>query len=188
MKRSRADERVARPLGTRAARRRFGVFLVAAFLCAWLFWASKTDAIPTRVYLIPSASMAPTIRPGDRVGVATLGGTRPKRGEIWVFRMPIASGNMPSEAVKRIVALPGETVEVKAGQVFIDGRPLREPYLPSSIGYEMPPLELGGDEFFVLGDSRNASHDSHVWGPLPGSHLVGPVKVRYWPPGRIKGF
>jgi signal peptidase I len=52
----------------------------------------------------------------------------------------------------------------------------------------MPPLTLGPDEYFVLGDSRNSSHDSHVWGPLPGDHFVGRVKARYWPPRRIGGL
>ena len=177
-----------RAFHTDLARRRFGVLVLLAFAGAWLVWASKTNAIPNRVYLIPSASMNPTIRAGDRVGVSTIGNTLPNRGEIWVFRMPLSSGSAPNEGVKRIIGLPGETVEVRAGHVLIDGRPLSEPYLGVPIAYEMPPLVLGRDEYFVLGDSRNSSHDSHVWGPLRRDHLIGPVKVRYWPPRRIGGL
>jgi signal peptidase I len=141
-----------------------------------------------RAYSIPTSSMAPTLKAGDKVGVRIDGWSRPRRGEVWVLRMPPASRKAPSLAVKRIIGLPGETVEVASGRVLIDGAPLEEPYGPGPIGYAMPPLRLGPDEYFVLGDNRNASFDSHAWGPLPADHLVGPVRVRYWPPGRVGGL
>jgi signal peptidase I len=174
--------------GPARARRRFGVIAVLAAGAVWLLWCGVSYGIPNRVYLIPSASMAPLIKPGDRVGVSTIGSIPPKRGEIWVFRMPPASGNMPNEAVKRIIGLPGERVEVKDGSVYIDGSEYREPYLTTPIGYSMPALKLGRDEYFVLGESRGNSHDSHVWGPLHRDYLIGPVKVRFWPPQRIGGL
>jgi signal peptidase I len=170
-------------------RRRAGVVCLGVFLIGWLAWslASFAYAVPTKLYVIPTGSMAPTIRPGDRVGVATAR-SRPKRGEIWVLRMPPASRLAPNQAIKRVIGLPGETVEVTGGRVLVDGRVLDEPYLAAPTSYSLPPLVLGPDEYFVLGDSRNSSFDSHEWGPLPADHLVGPVTVRYWPLGRLGGF
>jgi signal peptidase I len=159
-------------------------------LAGWLVWslASSAMAVPNRLYLIPSGSMAPTLRPGDRVAVQAYSNARPKRGEIWVFRMPPSSRQAPNLAVKRVIGLPGERIEVANGQLLIDGRRLAEPYLAAPASYSMPPLTLRRDEYFVLGDSRNSSHDGHVWGALPGDHLIGPVKVRLWPVQRIGGF
>jgi len=116
---------------------------LVCFLGAWLLWTGMSYAIYTRMYMIPSASMAPTIRPGDRVGVQINRSVSPKRGEVWVFRMPLASGKAPNEAIKRIIGLPGETIEVASGQVLIDGQPLVEPYLSTPTPYAMPVLTLG---------------------------------------------
>ena len=174
---------------TSRSRRAFVVAL-GVFVCVMLAWSVATFAryIPTRVYSIPSNSMAPTIGPGDRVGVRVSSYPRPKRAEIWVFKMPAASGNAPNHAVKRVIGLPGESVEVTEGHVLIDGQPIEEPYLSTPVTYTLPALKLGTDEYFMLGDSRNSSHDSHVWGPLPADHLIGPVTVRFWPVRKIGGF
>ena len=171
-------------------RRRALVLALGVFLCVMLAWSVATFAryIPTRVYIIPSSSMAPTIGPGDRVGVRVGSYPRPKRGEIWVFQMPAASGNAPNHAVKRVIGLPGESVEVTEGHVLINGQPIEEPYLSTPVTYTMPALKLGTDEYFMLGDGRNSSHDSHVWGPLPADHLIGPVTVRYWPLRKMGGI
>ena len=158
------------------------------FLSAWLVVSGVSFAMTTRTYIVPSGSMAPTIRPGDRVGVSIDPSLRPERGEVWVFRFPRASGKAPNEAIKRIIGLPGETVEVSSGQVRIDGRPLDEPYVGTPASYAMPPLTLGPHEYFLLGDSRNTSFDSHAWGPLPADHLVGRVQMRLWPMTRIGGL
>ena len=173
-----------------AERRKVWIWGIGSFLTTWLVVGVTTFALsgPNKLYFIPTGSMAPTIRPGDRVAVREGTGQRPKRGEIWVFRMPRASKNFPSHALKRVIGLPGETLEVKGGQVFVDGRPLSEPYLAAPMTYTTPPLTLGIDEFFLLGDSRNSSQDSHVWGPLPGDHLVGPFKMRAWPLVRFDGL
>ncbi len=177
-------EKVAR----RSRRRRVLVLGLGLFLCGWLVWSFKTFALPTRLYMIPTGSMAPTLRAGDRIGVAENSWSQPRRGEIWVFQMPLPSGQKPNKAVKRIIGLPGETVEVANGRVLIDGQPLAEPYLTTTMSYALPAVSLGRDEYFVLGDNRNGSHDSHVWGALPADHLIGPVKMRVWPVGRIGGF
>jgi signal peptidase I len=171
-------------------RRRIRVWTagVLGFVAAWLVWTGMSYAVSTRLYLVPSASMSPTIRPGDRVGVQINPSAGPKRGEIWVFQMPPSAGLAPSASIKRVIGLPGETIEVTAGRVLIDGKPIPEPYLPAPPSYTLAPLQLGRNEFFMLGDSRDGSHDSHVWGPLPADYLVGPASIRCWPLTRIGGL
>jgi signal peptidase I len=161
---------------------------VAVGVVTWVACSLVMVVTSVRAYSIPTSSMAPTLKAGDRVGVRIDRSHLPRRGEVWVFRMPPASRKVPNQAVKRIIGLPGETVEVVSGRVLIDGTPLEEPYGPGPIGYTMPPLTLGPGQYFVLGDNRNASFDSHAWGPVPADHLIGPVQVRYWPPGRVGGL
>jgi signal peptidase I len=160
---------------------------LGTFLGLWLLWSAASLAVSTRAYSIPTNSMAPALKAGDRVGV-DVGLARPKRGEVWVFRMPRASGLVGSQGAKRVVGLPGETVEVASGKVVVNGRALDEPYLAAPPNYTTAPLTLGPDEYFMLGDNRNTSLDSHVWGPLRADHLVGRVKVRLWPLRRIGGL
>jgi signal peptidase I len=103
----------------------------------------------------------------------------PQRGDVIVFEPP----NRPGEDyVKRIIGLPGETVEVKNGQVFINGQPLDEPFQPNRGTYTSGPITVPADQVFVLGDNRNNSNDSHNWGPLPIEKIVGRAWISYWPP------
>lgn len=142
----------------------------------------------TRAYLIPTASMLPTLRPGDRIQADDAGGADPRRGEVWVLNGPPKLFPPGSTLVKRVIGLPGETIEVAGGQVRIDGRPLAEPYLAAPPSYTMPPRTLGPREYFVLGDNRNASNDSHLWGPAPRDQFLGRARVRFWPMGRLGGL
>jgi signal peptidase I len=149
----------------------------------WLAWGGVIYATSLRLYLIPTKSMAPTLAPNDRIVVDTRSGNTPKRGEIWVFTLPNRSAG-----VKRVIGLPGETIEVTGGRVVVDGKPLAEPYLTGPIGYSMPPVALKANEFFVLGDNRNVSFDSHSFGPAPKTGFIGRVEFRHWPPARIGGL
>jgi signal peptidase I len=161
--------------------------LVALVVLCLVAWSAISHAkfVRYRAYLIPSGSMSPTLAFGDKIGVRIEPGQRPRRGEIWVFYMPPAAKSAGSEGVKRVVGLPGDTVEVAGGRLIVNGRKVDEPYVGQAMSYVVPPVVLGEDEYFVLGDSRNASHDSHVWGVLPGQFLVGKVLARVWPPQRI---
>lgn len=104
----------------------------------------------------------------------------PQRGDVIVFEPP----NRPGEDyVKRIIGLPGETVEVRAGQVFVNGQPLAEPFQPNRGSYTSGPVVVPEGHVFVLGDNRNNSNDSHNWGPLPLEKIVGRAWISYWPPG-----
>jgi signal peptidase I len=166
-------------------RRRKTWLLLIPFLAAGAWFASSAVIYATsiKVYLVPSKSMSPTLAPGDRICVDTRRGFTPKRGELWVLSTPKGW-----TAVKRVIGLPGETLEVAGGKVLIDGHAPAEPYLAGPISYTMPPVRLEAGQFFVLGDSRNASNDSHVWGPLEGGRLIGRVDFRPWPPSRIGGL
>lgn len=105
----------------------------------------------------------------------------PQRGDVVVFAPPMRPDE---DYVKRIVGLPGETVEVQQGRVLVNGMPLDEPYVVRPASYSMSVRQVGEDEYFVLGDNRNSSSDSHSWGMLPEANLVGRAWVSYWPPAR----
>ena len=125
-------------------------------------------------------SMDPTLATGEYVIVNRLSyriGT-PQRGDIIVFHFP---GNPKEEYIKRIIGLPGDEVQVKGGQVYINSQLLNEPYLNVKIGYTGSWLVPAG-QLFVLGDNRNNSSDSHDWGTVPMDYVVGKAILVYWPP------
>jgi signal peptidase I len=168
-------------------RRRWSVRLLLIpipFLGLTLWYASFAVSYVAnhRVFYIPSASMSPTIAPGDRITIDRSADT-PRRGEIWVFSTP--NGN---NLVKRVIGLPGEKIEVSGGRVLIDDRPVSEPYLAAPMTYAMPPVSLGPDEYFMLGDNRNTSNDSHIWGPIGKTRFLGRAELRYRPGGGIAGL
>jgi signal peptidase I len=102
----------------------------------------------------------------------------PQRGDIVVLRYP---QDPRRDFIKRIIALPGEEVEVRGGSVYINGRALEEPYIKDRPVYTYPKKRVPENDFFVLGDNRNNSHDSHVWDWLPRDYLIGKAWVAYWP-------
>jgi signal peptidase I len=162
--------------------RRLLLLLIPA-LAGVLWYGSRAVGYVThlRAYHVPGGSMAPAIQFGDRIMVNLQAGT-PKRGEIWTI-----SGPNSTAMVKRVIGLPGETIEVKGSQVLIDGKPLSEPYLAGSAPMTgaMPPLHLEADQYFLMGDARNVSADSRVWGPVHPSKFIGRAEHRYWPSNRI---
>lgn len=137
---------------------------------------------------IPSESMLPTLEVGDRLIVEKISYRLhpPDRGDIVVFDPPPRSGFDRGNAfIKRVVGLPGETISVREGQVYIDGKPLDEEYVKEPPTYEMEAQAIPTGSVFVMGDNRNNSADSHVWGALPISNIIGRSAVRFWPPIRI---
>jgi signal peptidase I len=131
-------------------------------------------------FVVEGASMEPTLSNRAVLIVDTVFTTlRPfHRGDVVVFRYP---RNPTVEYVKRVVALPGETVMVAHGYVFVDGSPLQEPYLREPVRYFWGPAKVPDGSVFVLGDNRNSSSDSHVWGPLPVDLVVGRAWVTLRP-------
>lgn len=103
----------------------------------------------------------------------------PQRGDIIVFAFPRGPER---DFIKRVIGLPGDTVEIRSGQVLVNGEPLEEPYISEPVAYSSPPVTLGPNEYFVLGDNRNNSSDSHTWGVLDRKYIIGKAWLSYWPP------
>ncbi|MEM8611236.1 MAG: signal peptidase I [Cyanobacteria bacterium P01_H01_bin.105] len=137
---------------------------------------------------IPSNSMDPTLHIGDRLLIEKVSYRfhPPHRGDIVVFEPPPqlqAIGYRPEQAfIKRVMGLPGDILTVHQGQVYRNNQPLTEPYILSSPSYEMAAITVPDDALFVMGDNRNDSNDSHIWGFLPIDNVIGHAAVRFWPP------
>ncbi len=173
------------------------IVVVVALAAALLL---RTFVVQT--FYIPSGSMEPTLQIGDRILVNKLSyhlhGV--DRGNIVVFRRPAdenCGGPPVADLVKRVIGLPGETISLSGGRVLIDGKPLAETWLPTSVqGTTFPgpagtaysltkPYVIPSNHYFVMGDNRADSCDSRYWGPIAKSLIVGKVDVRVWP---ITGF
>ena len=110
----------------------------------------------------------------------------PERGEVIVFEFPDKNAQNPrKDFVKRVIGLPGESIEMKAGTVFVNGDELDEPYLTSKDRSNAPLIELGEGEYYVLGDNRAHSNDSRSWGAVPEANLRGKVWMVYWPAPKV---
>lgn len=173
------------------------VIVVVALVAALLI---KTFAI--QAFYIPSGSMEPTLKPGDRVLVNKLSYDfhQIHIGDVIVFRRP-PRDTTPGidDLIKRVVALGGETVQVKDCGVWVNGKEEAQPWEPK--GWQSPlseycttwpagtflpnPYTVPKGDVFVMGDNRGNSYDSRYWGPLPDNYIVGRAFVRIWPIGRI---
>ncbi len=134
--------------------------------------------------VVEGSSMEPSLVDGQRLLVNKLAYrfSSPQRGDIVVFHAPHEPGK---DFIKRIIGLPGEKVEVRDGRVYINDQLLEEDYLPRTAGYSWGPRIVGPDEYFVLGDNRGNSNDSHTWGMLPADLIVGKAWISLWPLERI---
>ena len=149
-----------------------------------LSWVLRTFVVEARV--IPTGSMLNTIQLQDRVVVDKLffKWSDVKRGDIVVFHPP-ERANSKDDFIKRVIGLPGEKIEVRNEKVFVDGQPLDESYILEKPRYQYGPQIIPKDSFFVMGDNRNNSADSHEWGMLPASNVTGRALFRYWPLNRF---
>jgi signal peptidase I len=102
----------------------------------------------------------------------------PQRGDVVVFRFP---RDQSRDFIKRIIGLPGDTVEVRDGRIYVNDEMLNEPYIKEPVSYPLPPTRVPEGHYFVLGDNRNNSSDSHSWGVVPEDNIIGQAWVRYWP-------
>jgi signal peptidase I len=142
---------------------------------------------------IPTESMVPTLMVKDRLLVNKLAYdlNDPERGDIVLFENQ-QDGKDP--LIKRVIGLPGETLELRDGRVYVDGEPLEEPYLkrdPCRPGYpktcSFGPVTVPRNHYFMMGDNRTNSLDSRFFGPVPEDDVVGEALVRFWPVSRAGG-
>ncbi len=188
------------------------MLILIAFVLALLM---KTFLV--QAFFIPSSSMEPTLTVDDRVLVnkLTTNLREPQRGEVVVFGETSPSEDdrgvvervtesltsglglaAPPEKdfIKRIIGLPGETLEMRDGVIYIDGEPLPEApagdggYLTARHFSDFGPVEIGPDEYFMMGDNRPSSSDSRTFGAIPADRILGRAFVVIWPPGRVEGL
>jgi signal peptidase I len=141
---------------------------------------------------IPSGSMEPTLQIDDRLIVDKVSYRfqSPQRGDVVVFNPTDAlkEQKFKDAFIKRIIGLPGDTVEVQGGRVYVNGQALRENYIADNPNYQWGPETVPADSYLVLGDNRNNSYDSHYWGFVPRDRIIGRAVVRFWPPNRVGGI
>lgn len=158
-----------------------GALLVAFIIKTFLFQA----------FYIPSLSMAPTLKVNDRVLVNKLSYDLHDvhRGDLIVFESPPNEGSQTKDLIKRVIGLPGETVESQDGHILINGQVLREPYLgPDVTTGPVEKITIPPDHLWVMGDNRPNSRDSRFFGAIPESLVIGRAFVRVWPVTAIRLF
>jgi signal peptidase I len=169
----------------------------AVSLALALLLAFGIRAFAFQAFSIPTTSMVPTLDVHDRILVlkAFFNWHQLREGDIVVFTHPPRDhcpGPADSDLVKRVIGLPGQTIYSADGILYVDGRRLREPYLPpyDPLGLPIPgasrqhPFHVPPGEFYMMGDNRAISCDSRFWGPIKGSSIIGRVVMLLWRHGR----
>ncbi len=170
---------VAAPAGetTRPRSNLLREIIETALLTAVIFLLVNTL---TGRFRIEGSSMEPNLHDGEYVIIDRVSYVLhpPERGDIIVFTPPTGD----RDYIKRVIALPGDTVQVSNGQVLVNGTALNEPYLNTTTNYALGSQTIEPGHFFVLGDNRNNSSDSHAFGSIVTSAIVGRAWFVYWPP------
>jgi signal peptidase I len=180
----------------RSRRRALAGWAMTLALALLLAFGIRTFAF--QAFSIPTTSMVPTLDVHDRILVqkALFNWHQVRAGDIVVFTHPPRDhcpGPAATDLVKRVIALPGQTIYSAGGTLYVDGRRLREPYLPQydPLGPPIPgatrqdPFHVPRGEFYVMGDNRAISCDSRYWGPINGSSIVGRVVMLLWHDGHL---
>lgn len=157
------------------------VLALAIFMIIYLFLFQP--------HQVEGESMLPTFENGEYLLTEKVSYrfSLPQRGDIIVFEAP---PNPDKDFIKRIIGLPGEEIDINEGHVFVNGKLLKEDYIPSHFYTSkgiFNRIKLAKNEYFVLGDNRNNSSDSRQWGPVKKQEIIGKAWVVYWPPNKI-GF
>ena len=157
---------------------RFIIDVVETLVLSIVLFAA-INAVSARIR-VDGASMEPTLQSGEFVIVNKLAYWfgEPTIGDVIVFHFP---RDPDQEYIKRIIGLPGDQVEIKDGEVFVNGQVLSEDYIAASPVYDVV-SDVPEDSLFVLGDNRNNSSDSHNWGSVPLDYIIGKATFVYWPP------
>jgi signal peptidase I len=183
-----ADPARAAPQRRRRWKRALAEMTITILVAVLLAGLVRTFAF--QPFWIPSPSMAPTLGVYDRVLVqkAFFAWRDVHEGQIVVFSHPRLDHCGPQEGdlVKRVIALPGQTIYSSGNSIYVNGRLLAEPYLPHSdplgppIASSQHPYRVPPGEFYMLGDNRSDSCDSRYWGPIKGSSMIGKVVLVWW--------
>jgi signal peptidase I len=156
----------------------FRDFVITLILAVVIFFALQ---FTVGNFVVIGASMQPSFYEGERVVASKLAYKlhEPERGDVIVFLPP---GNMEDDLIKRIIGLPGEIVEVRDGVVYVDNTPLLEPYIKQTPNYTYSVEIVPENEYWVLGDNRNNSNDSHTGWTVPREDIIGKAWLIIWPP------
>jgi signal peptidase I len=140
-------------------------------------------------FKVEGESMFPSLHNGEYILVNKIDYMlhSPSRGDVIVFNATNA-GQPDKDFIKRVIGLPGDTVEVKNGSVYINGKPLNEPYEDQQPAYTFQKTRVPPGDYFVLGDNRNNSQDSHIWKWLQRKYIIGKAWISYWPPSELHIF
>ena len=164
-------------------------FLITLLIAAVIFIGLQVSIKSFEVF---NVSMLPTFKEGDLIIVNKLAyafGSQPKTQDVIVLYAPGGGPKPafdpfftqhPSCFIKRVIAVPGDTVEVRNRAVLVNGRPLAEPYINEPPKYMMPEMTIPAGQYFVLGDNRNHSNDSHTGWLVPKEDIIGRVWFKYW--------
>jgi len=188
-----ADEGPAGTVSRRRRRWRRALTETAVTILVAVLLAGLVRTFAFQTFWIPSSSMVPTLGVYDRILVqkAFFTSRDVREGDIVVFSQPPldhCGGPQAGDLVKRVIALPGQTIYSSGNSIYVNGRLLTEPYLPHDdpLGPQIPdassrhPYRLPPGEFYVLGDNRAISCDSRYWGPISGSSIIGKVVLVWW--------
>ncbi len=182
-----------------------GGAIIATAVVLWATMAAVVfGVLDARAYRVPSESMEPTFEVGDRLAMTRV--SEPARGDIVIFNPPLGAataecgvehpgdsacprpteGPVELQFLKRVVAVGGDRLSIRAGRVYLNGKRQDEPFAragrcgPCNLPRE---ITVPDGHYFLLGDNRTASADSREFGPVPGDWMVGKVRLRYWPLG-----
>ena len=154
------------------------VAIMLVFLCLLAVACSKVIPVPQPVKVL-GVAMEPALYDGDRIFI-NRNPAEFRRGDIVLFHHP---EDQRGSAIKRIIGLPGETIEIREGKVLINGRPLEEPYVDPLNNQALSGVEeikIPTGSYYVLGDNRDNSADSRIWGPLGQGLIFGKFVTKYY--------
>ena len=159
------------------------IILISVIVPIFIF-AGLVRTCVIQAFSVPTPSMMPTLEPADRILATKLPyclGGKSHRGDVIVFKAP---DDADALYTKRVIAEEKEEIKIRGGTVYVNGKSLREPYA-RGIAEDYGPLRVPEGTLFVMGDRRDNSEDSRVWGPIPEEYTIGKIFFVYHPLGRM---